>query len=313
MRAYSSSWSRLVLLFSWALLNGISNVHARRITVKQVQKAPPDDMLLEQDYAVTENDRTVSTSIQRWTDASPEWMDDGCTNLEESGDNWLLEEITYNPARANPSHPYFLGALLIFNRHFCNGIPLFLHLGDFTDDGESETDIAEPGLRPWEDPRNGELEEGYQIVAGRLNPSVPFNFELEIPDNLPSKDIPEDIRSPKREDFTDIDEFDREAATRWHKASAWRGKQHIEDIAAGMLVEANEVQGYGHEWYGDLEEIPDAFGGDDISGQNENEWFDRVAVFRRDLSLYGYWGAVSIKFVTDYSRWYTTNLQREVL
>lgn len=87
-----------------AFVLGISqwrNVNARRITTKQVQKAPPDDMVLEQDYEITANDRTINTSIQRRTDTSLEWMDDGCINLEESGDDRPLEEITYSPARAN--------------------------------------------------------------------------------------------------------------------------------------------------------------------------------------------------------------------
>ncbi|KAK6356914.1 hypothetical protein TWF718_001252 [Orbilia javanica] len=301
------SLKNVLFLSCILILNGVSNVIARRITAVQVQKAPPDDMLLDRDYEVTEDDQTINKAIQYWTDRSPEWMDDGCINLEESGDDWLLQEITYNPARANPSHPYFLAGILVYNQYFCKGIPLLLRLGDFTDERDSEP--GSPRIKPWEDPRNGEFEEGYQIVAGLRNRSQPngepndepWEFQLEIPEVLPDRDVPESLRTPLREDYADEDEFERETATRWHKASAWRGKQHIQDIADDMYWAGAE---------GAVEGTPESEG-DELAGDGSDS-FSQIREFGRDISSYGYWGAVSIKFVTDYSRWYTINLGDEV-
>ncbi|KAF3206869.1 hypothetical protein TWF106_000574 [Orbilia oligospora] len=274
MKACSLSLLKIALAILWALLIDVPSVCARRITTKQVQKAPPDDMLLEHDYEVTEDDMTVDVSVQRWTDTSTEWMDDGCINLEESGDDWLLEQITYNPAR----------------------------LGDFTD--ERDLELGSPWNRPWEDPKNGAAEEGHNLITFKLKKTdseIKLRPETLEEIRLPDTDLPEELRPPLKEKYTDEVQFDIDTATNWHKASAWRGMQHIKNISKELSrAEAEEEQ----KW--DDVERDELF-------QNENDWHNQIGEFGRDISLHGFWGAVSIKVVTDQTHWYTTNLQREVL
>ncbi|KAF3212541.1 hypothetical protein TWF192_000353 [Orbilia oligospora] len=302
MKACSLSLLKIALAILWALLIDVPSVCARRITTKQVQKAPPDDMLLEHDYEVTEDDMTVDVSVQRWTDTSTEWMDDGCINLEESGDDWLLEQITYNPARVNPSYPYFLDGILVFNEYFCQGVPLELQLGDFTD--ERDLELGSPWNRPWEDPKNGAAEEGHNLITFKLKKTdseIKLRPETLEEIRLPDTDLPEELRPPLKEKYTDEVQFDIDTATNWHKASAWRGMQHIKNISKELSrAEAEEEQ----KW--DDVERDELF-------QNENDWHNQIGEFGRDISLHGFWGAVSIKVVTDQTHWYTTNLQREVL
>ncbi|KAF3093501.1 hypothetical protein TWF706_008739 [Orbilia oligospora] len=267
MKACSLSLLKIALAILWALLIDVPNVSARRITTKQVQKAPPDDMLLEHDYEVTEDDMTVDVSVQRWTDTTTEWMDDG-----------------------------------FFNEYFCQGVPLEFQLGDFTD--ERDLELGSPWSRPWEDPKNGAAEEGHNLVTFKLkttDPEIKLRPETLEEIQLPDTDLPEELRPPLKEKYTDEIQFDIDTATNWHKASAWRGMQHIKNISKELSrAEAEEEQ----KWDG--VERDELF-------QNENDWHNQIGEFGRDISLHGFWGAVSIKVVTDQTHWYTTNLQREVL
>ncbi|KAK6516916.1 hypothetical protein TWF506_006800 [Arthrobotrys conoides] len=317
MKACSLYFLKVTLIALWALLIEVPNVSARRITATQVQKAPPDDKLLDYEYEVTEDDISVDISIQRWTDTSTEWIDDGCINLKESGDDWLLETITYSPARANPSHPYFLDSILVFNQHFCEGEPLRLDLGDFTDERDFEP--GSPWIRPWENPRNGGVKENPYYIPGTLNSdhkSLDVNFKLELPEKLPERDLPENVCTPLREGYTDELQFDLDTAVVWHQASALSGLQYMANLVGGKpkaeAMPANKPQvnlqqnngKHGKYNPGSKNYAP---------SQYDDEYFDQIREFGRDISLFGYWGPVSIRFVTDCFQQYKVNLGREVL
>ncbi|KAK6333638.1 hypothetical protein TWF730_003823 [Orbilia blumenaviensis] len=299
MKSCKRSLSRFSSLLLWVLLCEVPDVNARSITTTQVLKAAPVDFMLEHDYRVTANDKTISTSIQRWFDTVPPWMDDGCANLEQSGDNWLLESITYNPARVNPSNPYFVESIFVYPQHFCHGVAFVVHLEDMTN---IHTECDGQGARPWEDPRNRKVREESQNIPGlgvmvdAAGDPVTLDFHLDIPAVLPEKDVPESLRAPLREEYTDEEEFEKETAIRWHRASAWRGKQHIADIAA-WETEANK---------------PDQFELEDTVTYDDS-WSNQVGVFTRNLTGCEFWGPVSIKIVSDYSKEYTTDLGRETV
>ncbi|KAK6534159.1 hypothetical protein TWF281_005494 [Arthrobotrys megalospora] len=315
MKACKLSLPKAAIFICWLLLNDVRTVDARIILAMQVKKVPPTNMLLEQDYEVTENDPTSDTNIQRWFDTSPEWMGDGCANLQKTGDNWLLQEISYNPARANPQHPYFLETILVFNQLFCKGIPLKLQLGDITYEDSSP---GSPTSRPWEDPRNRAKAVdqdvlGLEVRVNNAGELIPLDFHLELGDPLPGRDIPENLRAPSREMYTNEKAFDKEAGLRWHRASEWRGKQEIANIARYMEIEDSKAVERNAE-RDETGRVEEEFGDDLLDRyQNDNDRFDRIAwTTRDDLARYGFWGPVSIRFVSNYSQEYQTNLQRDI-
>ncbi|KAK6523213.1 hypothetical protein TWF694_006105 [Orbilia ellipsospora] len=237
-------------------------------------------------YESSENLPTGLIGSETIYDTSPEWMHDGCIDLGRSQSPWLLTELIYSPAKVNR-------------------IPMYL---PFEDLEMGEENIHAPWLTDFENPPYGEEPEDYQEVYSLSHQSLLEDEEhlLEKPPRLPGGGLSSQYSTASRRAWQDeekdsvLDKDDFQMAI-----SGYRGSEYIGSLANAIDMEAEADENIGSTFKfepGTLNFFDDEMGTGD--GKNLQDVRDQIG-------MYGFWGPVSIKFVSDYSRWHTTQLVKE--
>ncbi|KAF3921092.1 hypothetical protein AA313_de0207258 [Arthrobotrys entomopaga] len=274
MRICEKRIPRQYIFHSLLLCCRLLQINARFIRITQEWKEP-ELIGPDYDYDYSENLPTGLTSRQTIYDTSPEWMHDGCIDLAKSAPPWLFTELVYSPARVNHSRV---------------------------------ENIHAPWLTEFENPPYGEEPDNYQEIYNAMDANIfeDENFLHEYSPGLTGGDLLSRYGdSPERDSYEDSRDYILDKGNYHQGISGNRVSEYIGSLAAAIDIEehADENTGSMVEFEpGSLNALRAETG----TGNGKD-----LQDVRDDVGMYGFWGQISIRFVSDYSRWHITELVKE--